>query len=156
MSLRESGNARAASIRGTPKNSWFPPWGSRILDGGTLAAVMTTEPPPTPASTPSVTPTISRADEAQTDLAKRYHLILHDDDDHTYQYVIEMLGKVFGYGREKAFAIAGVVDGQGQAVLETDAYDVVTGHQKQIHGYGRDPRIEHCKGSMSATVEEAP
>ena len=113
-------------------------------------------PDSTPSATPTVSPGVRVVEDAQTELAKRYHLILHDDDDHTYQYVIEMLGKVFGYGREKAFAIAGVVDGQGQAVLETDAYDVVTGHQKQVHGYGRDPRIEHCKGSMSATVEEAP
>ena len=96
-------------------------------------------------------------DETSTEsqLAPRYHLVLLDDDDHTYQYVIEMLGRVFQYEREKAFAIACMVDGHGQAVVETAGYDQVTQHQQRIHSYGPDPRIEQCEGSMSAVVEEA-
>ena len=33
-----------------------------------------------------------------------------------------MLGRLFGYGREKAFAIAAIVDGQGRAVVETASH----------------------------------
>lgn len=95
------------------------------------------------------------ADQQQSELEKRFHLILHDSDDHTYQYVIEMLGAVFGYSREKAFAIASMIDRQGQGIVETADYETVKGHQDQIHGYGPDPRIPHCKGSLSATIEEA-
>lgn len=91
-----------------------------------------------------------------SELAKLYHLMLLDDDDHTYQYVVEMLGRIFGYGKEKAFAIAGMVDSGGRAVLETAAYEVCMRHQRLIHAYGADPRIERCQGSMSAVVEEAP
>ena len=43
----------------------------------------------------------------------RYHLVLLDDDHHTYAYVIEMLGRIFGHGKEKAFALARIVDTQG-------------------------------------------
>lgn len=89
------------------------------------------------------------------ELAKRYHLILMDDNDHTYQYVIEMLAGIFGYGKEKALAIAAMVDTQGEAVVETAAHDRVTQHQRRIHGFGPDHRIEQCQGSMSAVVEEA-
>ena len=95
---------------------------------------------------------VAEPDEA---LAALYHLVLLDDDDHTYAYVIEMLRKIFGYAREKAFALASIVDREGQVVLETAGYGQVTKHQGQIHGYGADPRIPHCKGSMSAIVEEA-
>ena len=91
----------------------------------------------------------------ESELEKRFHLILHDSDDHTYQYVIEMLGSVFGYSREKAFAIASIIDGQGRGIVETADYRTVKDHQDQIHGYGPDPRIPHCKGPLSATIEEA-
>lgn len=85
-----------------------------------------------------------------------YHLVLLDDDDHTYAYVIELLGRVFGYDREKAYALACIVDGEGRVTVETASHEQVTRHQAQIHAFGADPRIPRCKGSMSAIVEEAP
>ena len=90
-----------------------------------------------------------------TELDKRYHLILLDDDDHSYAYVVEMLGRLFGYSKEKAFAIAAMVDTQGRAIVETASYDRVRHDQQRIHDYGPDPRIARCLGSMSALVEEA-
>ncbi|MXY78966.1 MAG: ATP-dependent Clp protease adaptor ClpS [Chloroflexi bacterium] len=99
-------------------------------------------------------PEIGHAESAEP--AKRYHLILLDDDDHSYAYVVEMLGRLFGYGREKAFAIAAMVDTQGRAIVETNSYDRVRHDQQRIHDYGPDPRIERCLGSMSAVIEEAP
>ena len=84
-----------------------------------------------------------------------YHLILLDDNDHTYQYVIAMLGSVFGYSPEKGFAIACVVDKDGQAVLMTGALDEVKLKQDQVHGYGADPNMPESKGSMSAVIEPA-
>ena len=95
------------------------------------------------------------ADQPSSELEKRFHLLLHDSDDHTYQYVIEMLAAVFGYSTQKAFAIAAMIDRQGQGIVETADYTTVKDHQDQIHGYGPDPRIPHCKGSLSATIEEA-
>ena len=92
---------------------------------------------------------------AEPQHAPLYHLVLLDDDDHTYAYVVEMLGKVFGYGREKAFALACLVDGHGRVVVETAGHEQVTRHQSQIHAFGPDHRISRCKGSMSAVVEEA-
>lgn len=92
----------------------------------------------------------------ESELEKRYHLFLHDSDDHSYDYVIELLGDVFGYSREKAFAIASMIDGQGRGIVETADYATVKKHQDQIHGWGPDPRIPHCRGSLSATIEEAP
>ena len=91
-----------------------------------------------------------------SELEKRFHLFLHDSDDHSYEYVIDMLGAVFGYSKEKAFAIASMIDGHGRGIVETADYETVRGHQDQIHGWGPDPRIPHCRGSLSATIEEAP
>ena len=81
--------------------------------------------------------------------------MLLDDDHHTYAYVIEMLGRIFGHGKEKAFALARIVDTQGRVIVETAGHEQVTRNQTKIHAYGRDPRIPACKGSMSAVVEQA-
>ena len=93
--------------------------------------------------------------EPEVARAPLYHLVLLDDDDHTYAYVIEMLGTVFGYGHEKAYVLACMVDGEGRVCVETAGHEQVTKHQEAIHGYGADPRIARCLGSMSAVVEEA-
>lgn len=95
--------------------------------------------------------------EEETDeaLDRLYHLVLLDDDHHTYAYVIEMLGDIFGYGREKAFALARMVDGEGRVILETASLERVTTHQGQVHSYGPDHRLPQSKGSMSAIIEEA-
>ena len=107
---------------------------------------------------PTVRPIPGRTEEssAAPRLEPRYHLVLLDDDDHTYAYVIELLGRVFGYEREKAYALACLVDGEGRVTVETTSHEQVTRHQAQIHAFGPDPRIARCKGSMSAIVEQAP
>lgn len=96
-------------------------------------------------------------EDTDTDAALEppYHLILLDDQSHTYNYVIRMLGDVFGYSVEKAFAIACVVDANGQAIVMTAGKTEVSEKQSQIHAYGADPFMENSLGSMSAIIEEA-
>lgn len=108
---------------------------------------MTTRPTPTPR-----TPTRERTQE---ELERLYHLILLDDDQHSYEYVIEMLASIFGYGAEKAFALARIVDTQGRVILETAPRERCEHHQARIHAYGADPKIPTSRGSMTAIIEEA-
>ncbi len=105
--------------------------------------------------TPTTRPATEQRSETAPDLEPLYHLVLLDDNDHTYDYVIELLGHVLGYGPEKSFALARVVDTQGRAIIETASHEQVTSHQRQIHAYGADWRIPRSKGSMSAIVEPA-
>lgn len=88
-------------------------------------------------------------------LADRFHLILLDDQEHTYNYVIHMLGDVFGYSREKAYAIACMVDAQGEAILMTGGHEEVKLKQDAVHAFGADPHMPESKGSMSAVIEPA-
>jgi ATP-dependent Clp protease adaptor protein ClpS len=106
-------------------------------------------------TTPIVTPHTRPAGEPSSRLEPRYHLILLDDNDHSYEYVIELLGSVLGYGVEKAYTLACVVDHEGRAIIETADHARVTTHQQLIHAHGADPRIPRCQGSMSAVVEPA-
>lgn len=85
-----------------------------------------------------------------------YHVILHDDDDHTYEYVIDMLRKLFGHTDEKAFQLAEEVDNAGRVILDTTTFERAEFKRDQIHAFGRDPRLTRCDGSMSASIEPAP
>lgn len=95
-----------------------------------------------------------RADE-QFEIAPQYHVILLDDNDHTYEYVIEMLTKLFGHTRETAFEMAVTVDKRGSVVVDTTHKERAELKRDQIHAYGADWRIPHCAGSMSAIIEPA-
>lgn len=82
-----------------------------------------------------------------------YHVILINDDDHTYQYVIRMLQELFGYPPEKGFVMAQEVDTSGRVIVCTTSMERAELKRDQIHAYGPDPLIERCQGSMSATIE---
>lgn len=87
--------------------------------------------------------------------APLWHVVLLDDDDHTYAYVIEMLGTIFGYGHQKAYQMACEVDTTGRVIVATLVFEQAEFKQQQIHAYGADPRIPHCRGSMRAVLEPA-
>ncbi|HLY09858.1 MAG TPA: ATP-dependent Clp protease adaptor ClpS [Planctomycetota bacterium] len=93
--------------------------------------------------------------ENQTKVQPPYHVVLWDDQDHTYEYVIEMLGRIFGHGRETAFQMATEVDATGRCNVYTGSLEQAEFKRDQVHAFGADPRIPRCKGSMSASVEPA-
>jgi ATP-dependent Clp protease adaptor protein ClpS len=82
-----------------------------------------------------------------------YHVILWDDDFHTYTYVIRMMQKLFGYPIEKGMQIAEEVDTKGRVIVLTTTREHAELKRDQIHAYGKDDLIAGCKGSMSATIE---
>jgi ATP-dependent Clp protease adaptor protein ClpS len=85
----------------------------------------------------------------------RYHVVLLDDNEHTYDYVIEMLMQLFGHSRAKAFQMASIVDTMGWVIVDTTTKERAELKRDQIHGYGPDWRVPHCRGSMSAVIEQA-
>ncbi|MGH3087682.1 MAG: ATP-dependent Clp protease adaptor ClpS [Rubrobacteraceae bacterium] len=84
-----------------------------------------------------------------------YNVVLLDDNDHSYDYVIVMLKKVFGHPPEKSFELAKEVDANGRVVVMTTNLEVAEMKRDEVHAFGPDPLIPRCKGSMSATVEPA-
>ena len=88
-------------------------------------------------------------------LVPLYHVVLLDDNDHTYDYVIEMLQKLFIFTLEQAFRHAQEVDTCGRTILITCELPQAEFARDQIHAYGADPRLTRSKGSMSAVVEPA-
>jgi ATP-dependent Clp protease adaptor protein ClpS len=84
-----------------------------------------------------------------------YHVVLLNDDDHTYEYVIEMLRSLFGHPVERGFQMAKEVDTTGRVIVTTTTKEHAELKRDQIHAFGPDSRLPRCKGSMSATIEPA-
>jgi ATP-dependent Clp protease adaptor protein ClpS len=81
--------------------------------------------------------------------------VLLNDDDHTYEYVIEMLTSIFGYPVERGFELAKEVDSQGRVIVLTTHKEKAELKRDQITGFGADARLARSKGSMSAIIEPA-
>jgi len=98
-------------------------------------------------------------DSAQSTRPKRqprYHVVLWNDEEHTYEYVILMMAELFAHPIEKGFQIAREVDTRGRAVVLTTTMEHAELKRDQIHAYGRDRLMKISKGSMSATIEPVP
>jgi len=103
---------------------------------------------------------VPKAGKAQASKPKprnipRYHVILLDDDDHTYEYVIDMLRKLFGHTSERAYQLANEVDTHGQVIIDTTTHERAELKQEQVHAFGRDFRLNRCQGCMSCIIEPA-
>src|SRR5579862_3834487 len=102
---------------------------------------------------PSVTPSIDTTERDQ--LTPLFNVVLLDDDDHTYDYVVEMLCKIFLLTADVAFRHAVEVDTVGRTIVMTCEKEQAEFGRDQIQAYGADPRMPRSKGSMSAIIEPA-
>jgi ATP-dependent Clp protease adaptor protein ClpS len=87
--------------------------------------------------------------------APLWHVVLLDDDDHTYDYVIEMLTALFRHDAQTAYRIACEVDNTGRAVVDTTVLERAEFKRDQILAYGADWRLPSSRGSMRAALERA-
>ncbi|MGL4420593.1 MAG: ATP-dependent Clp protease adaptor ClpS [Gemmataceae bacterium] len=100
-------------------------------------------------------PELDTETDSRTRRQPPYHVILLNDEDHSYAYVILMLKELFGHPVEKGFQLAEKVDKEGRAIVLTTTKEHAELKQDQIHAYGPDPTIERCKGSMTSVIEPA-
>ena len=93
--------------------------------------------------------------EQKTEGLPPYNVVLLDDDDHSYEYVILMLKRVFGHPVEKGYKMAQEVEATGRVIVATTNLEQAELKRDQIQSFGPAPLIPRCKGSMSATIEPA-
>jgi ATP-dependent Clp protease adaptor protein ClpS len=103
----------------------------------------------------SPSPGTETGEREKQELEPMWHVVLLDDDDHTYDYVIEMLCRLFFKTVEEAYKNAVEVDSAGRTIVMTCEKEAAEFARDQIHGYGADWRMPKCKGSMSAVLEPA-
>lgn len=106
-------------------------------------------------STTTIEPEEMTESETRTRRQPPYHVILLNDDDHSYEYVIRMLKELFAHPEEKGYLLAKEVDTKGRVIVCTTSLERAELKRDQIHAYGPDPLIARCQGSMSAELEPA-
>ena len=85
----------------------------------------------------------------------RYHVVLWDSDDHSFDYVERMLRELFGHTPEECHQMAETVNDEGKVVVLTTTKEHAELKRDQILAYGKDQQSRDCKGSMYATIEAA-
>ena len=105
-----------------------------------------------PSTGVSVTPELDT--DSETRLAPLFHVVLVDDQEHTYEYVVEMISKIFRKSSEVSFRHAVEVDGTGRTILQTCALEVAELKRNQVKSYGGDWRLGSVT-SMHADLERA-
>ncbi|MFO0013072.1 MAG: ATP-dependent Clp protease adaptor ClpS [Planctomycetota bacterium] len=99
--------------------------------------------------------TDSQAASAKPKRQPRYHVILWDDPEHTYDYVITMMRELFHMTETAGRKLAEEVDKSGRAICLTTTLEHAELKRDQIRAYGKDPNSMRSKGSMSASIEPA-
>jgi ATP-dependent Clp protease adaptor protein ClpS len=103
-----------------------------------------------------MTSTITREKKGQkTKGLPPYNVVLLNDDDHSFEYVIHMLKTLFGHPPDRGYRMAMVVHTTGRVIVATTNLEQAELKRDQIQAFGPDPLIPRCKGSMSAIIEPA-
>lgn len=84
----------------------------------------------------------------------RHNVILYDDPEHTFTYVMEMLQELFGYEKQQAYEMTeDLVENQKTIVYTASNRDEAVLKKDQILSYGRDKANRDCKGAMGVEIE---
>jgi len=99
----------------------------------------------------------TRRDAGKPKREPNYHVIIWNDEEHTYEYVVELLMEIFSYDFDKAYKITKEVDKSGKGIAWTGHFELAELKRDLIHGFGRDPRMPQVsKGPIRAPIEPAP
>jgi ATP-dependent Clp protease adaptor protein ClpS len=86
-----------------------------------------------------------------------YAVVLFNDDDHTFQYVIETLMKVFGYPQERCFQLTLQIHEQGRGIVWSGTRELAELKRDQIHSAGPDFYAQKKVAfPLQATIEPLP
>jgi len=93
--------------------------------------------------------------EPQTRRLPPYNVVILNDEEHTFPYVIELLTKLFRHSLSKAEELTVRIDATGRAVVYTTHKELAELKRDQVIAYGPDPLCEGSKGPLRCYVEPA-
>jgi ATP-dependent Clp protease adaptor protein ClpS len=84
-----------------------------------------------------------------------YHVIILNDEEHTIDYVVEMLQGVIKLSASAALACTLEADRSGSSIVYTCGLEEAENKRDLIHAYGPDWRMPNSRGPVTALVEPA-
>ncbi len=93
--------------------------------------------------------------DVRTKVQRNWKVVLYNDEEHSYDYVVMMLVAVCAMSREQAFRCAVEVDLTGRTVVFFGGQEECANVSGKISTYGADHRLVKSRGSMRSAVEPA-
>jgi ATP-dependent Clp protease adaptor protein ClpS len=84
-----------------------------------------------------------------------FAVVLHNDDVNSFEFVIGVLQKVFGYGLPQAFMLTRQAHETGRSIVWTGSREVAELKAEQVHSCGPDPVMAH-RGAQPLRVTVEP
>jgi len=109
-----------------------------------------------PIVTTRTSPKAKSDTSTQTRRQPPYHVVILNDEEHTFDYVIELLIKLFGHGLTTAEELTLRIHHTGRAVVYTTHREKAELKRDQVLSYGPDPRMSISKGPLGCYIEPAP
>jgi len=100
-----------------------------------------------------------RADTDQATQTRRqppYNVVVLNDEEHTFEYVIDLLIKVFRHSLPTAEQLTWRIHSTGRAIVYTTHKEKAELKREQILAWGPDPRMSISKGPLGCYIEPAP
>jgi ATP-dependent Clp protease adaptor protein ClpS len=85
-----------------------------------------------------------------------YHVILENDDYHSFEFVVQVLQKALGYAQERAFQLTDQAHTSGRAIVWTGAKEVAELKAEQIRTFHEIRADNQSLGPLGCTIEPAP
>ena len=105
----------------------------------------------------TVTPKPKVEESTQTRRIPPYHVILHNDDHHSFEFVVDVLQKALGFNDQRAFLLTHTAHTEGRAVVWTGPKEVAELKVEQIETFHelREPAGTDL-GPLGVSIEPAP
>ena len=117
-----------------------------------VADLPAVEDPPTPSQRRRQQPA-----DARPKPQPPYAVVLFNDDEHSFEYVVETLMKVFGYPQEKSFTLTLQVHCDGKGIVWSGSREVAELKRDQIRSVGPDFfAAKKVDFPLGVTVEPLP
>jgi len=82
-----------------------------------------------------------------------YNVIILNDEEHTFEYVVELLTALFGHPLAAAKDLTWRIHTTGRAIVYTTHKEKAELKRDQVLGCGADPRMSSSKGPLGCYIE---
>jgi len=96
-------------------------------------------------------------DRTRTRRVPPYHVIIENDDHHSFEFVVETLMKALGCNPERAFQLTHLAHTSGRAIVWTGPKEVAELKHDQISSFHEIRESDGAQlGPVSCVIEPAP
>jgi ATP-dependent Clp protease adaptor protein ClpS len=105
----------------------------------------------------TVNPTPKQEETTKTRRVPPYHVVLHNDDHHSIEFVVSVIQKALGFNQQRAILLTIKAHTEGKAIIWTGPKEVAELKVEQIQTFHevRD-RDKTSLGPLIVTIEPAP